>query len=108
MFSFFFLFCVCTRYRSLLNTPKMSAQFGVLETLLTFILRVQPIPSGAIATTATHAGNAECIAARQTRQVAHQAAAKKGLRSVAQHRTRQGNLWSSPFPTPPRSETCGR
>ena len=48
--------------------------------------------SGAIATTATHAGSAACIAARQTRQVAHQAAATKGLRSVAQHSTRQGNL----------------
>ena len=48
--------------------------------------------SGAIATTATHAGNAECIAARQTRQVAHQAAAGKGLRSVAQHSRRQRNL----------------
>ena len=35
--------------------------------------------SGAIATIATHAGNAACIAARQTRQVAHQAAAGKGL-----------------------------
>ena len=48
--------------------------------------------SGAIATTATHAGTAECIAARQTRQVAHQAAAGKGLRSVAQHSRRQSNL----------------
>ena len=48
--------------------------------------------SGAIATTATHAGSAACIAAKQTRQVANQAAATKGLRSVAQHSTRQSNL----------------
>ena len=48
--------------------------------------------SGAIATTATRAGSAACIAAKQTRQVANQAAATKGLRSVAQHSTRQSNL----------------
>ena len=63
--------------------------------------------SGAIATTATHAGTAECIAARQTRQVAHQAAAGKGLRSVAQHSRRQSNLVLTIHnPTTP-SETYG-
>ena len=49
--------------------------------------------SGAIATAATHgAGNTARIAARQTRQVAQQAAAWKGLRSIAQHRRRQRHL----------------